>query len=75
MKNLDVRNPWDNKVFDTIKTESERKLKLSFLLLMVSLKKRIISIYKRIEILENLKDLIKKTMINLFFKRQKRAEK
>ena len=40
MKNLDVRNPWDNKVFDTIKTESERKLKLSFLLLMVSLKKK-----------------------------------
>ena len=26
MKNLDVRNPWDNKVFDTIKTESEREI-------------------------------------------------
>ena len=27
MKNLDVRNPWDNKVFDTIKTESEKEIK------------------------------------------------
>ena len=48
MKNLDVRNPWDNKVFDTIKTENKREIeaKLSAAYGIIK-KKRIISIYKR----------------------------
>ena len=76
MKNLDVRNPWDNKVFDTIKTESEKEIeaKLSAAYDIIK-KKRIISIYKRIEILENLKDLIKKNYDKLVLQASKEGGK
>ena len=76
MKNLDVRNPWDNKIFDTIKTESEKEIeaKLSAAYDIIK-KKRIISIYKRIEILENLKDLIKKNYDKLVLQASKEGGK
>ena len=76
MKNLDVRNPWDNKVFDTVKTENEKEIETKISVAHDIIKKKnFISIHKRIEILEKLKDLIKENYDKLVIQASKEGGK